>query len=740
MQYSTFSEIPHNTEIDNSPKICQNTQVLESNLNPQQLEAVKHFEGPILVLAGAGSGKTRVLTRRIAYLIVKQQIHPDEILAVTFTNKAAKEMQHRLAQMLGENMRHAWVSTFHSAGVRFLRRHANILGYTNDFVIYDDQDSKNVIKGVMKELDINEKYYPAYDFAKSIDRAKNNNITPEEFLSSEFTAGAKDEVQEMQHKIYERYQQTLRKSNAMDFGDLLMNMVQILQKHPEVRKFYQRKLRFVLVDEFQDTNVIQYLFIKLITEEHKNLLVVGDDDQSIYAFRGATINNILEFEKDYKDTKVIKLEQNYRSTGNILKASHAVIEKNRGRKDKKLWTESEDGNPIITFCDWDEEGEANYVASEILKNISKGYKAGDIAIFYRTNAQSRALEEALISFGIKYKIFGGLRFYDRKEIKDILAYIRLIVNEFDSQAFLRVINTPTRGIGAQTIKNMVILSNQKDISLITAARETAVKNKHVAKFLEIYDALRAGMKEKVLSKTIADIIDTTGYLDALKASKDPTTLSRIENLAELKAISHSMDNFSEDNLEVLKHFIDRTTLSSSADLPEEERGEVSDSSQYVSLMTLHIAKGLEFPIVFLTGLEEGLIPHHRSIIEGDIEEERRLCYVGMTRAMKLLYITRAQRRGLFNSGENFGGFSSYRRVSRFAADIPEECMDANSSNFFANNSYLEFDDSEENEDLEVNEESGEAYLENAFSSFKKFNQKKKIKGKGFKITSADDLE
>ena len=667
-----------------------------SNLNPPQLEAVKHFEGPILVLAGAGSGKTRILTRRIAHLVLKHKVRPDEILAVTFTNKAAREMQKRVAGLLGDRIKHAWISTFHSIGLRFLRRHANILDYSNDFAVYDEQDSKNVIKNVLKNLAIDEKSYPAFEFVRAIDRAKNNNILPEQFFDSEPSIDFLDDMQEMQGKVYAEYQLALKQSNAMDFGDLIMNMVQILLKHPEVRKIYQNKLRFVLVDEFQDTNLIQYMFIRLITESHKNLLVVGDDDQSIYAFRGATINNILNFERDFANSKVVKLEQNYRSSANILKAAHAVIEKNRSRKDKRLWTKSASGSPICVFCDWDEESEANFVAAEIIKQIDSGISANEIAIFYRTNAQSRALEEALINFAIPYRIYGGLRFYDRKEIKDILAYLRILLNEHDSQAFLRIINTPARGIGLQTVRNILSVAKEKQISSIEATREIAIKHKHAAKFLQFYDKLRSSLKTVALSELLHNTIESSEYGPVLRSSKDPTALSRLENLSELKALAQNMDNYSQDNMEVLRHFLDRTALSSSADLPNEE-GDVSDASELVSLMTLHLAKGLEFPVVFLTGLEEGLIPHHRSVIEGDIEEERRLCYVGITRAMKVLYLTRAKRRGLFNAGENFGGFGSYRRVSRFAYDIPEECIEDISGNFFGRDTYLEFDDEQENQ-------------------------------------------
>lgn len=716
----------------------QTSSILE-NLNPPQLEAVKHFNGPILVLAGAGSGKTRVLTRRIAYLINEHKINPSRILAVTFTNKAAKEMQERVHALLGENSRSAWISTFHSAGVRFLRRHANLLDYSNHFAIYDDQDSKNLLKGILKEFKIDERNYPLYNFMHSIDRAKNCNVTPAEFINSEVYSS---QHLELHAKVYERYQRALKEANAMDFGDLIMNMVQILQNNREVLEYYQNELKFVLVDEFQDTNMIQYLFIRLISEKYKNLLVVGDDDQSIYAFRGATINNILEFERDFPQTKTIKLEQNYRSTGNILMAAQSVIEKNLSRKEKSLWTEGPMGSALTAFCDWDEESEANYVAAEILKNLDIGVSAGDIAIFYRTNAQSRALEEALLNFGIKYRIYGGLRFYDRREIKDILAYLRILLNPFDLQAFLRIINTPTRGIGAQTIRSIVTLMNERGCSAIEAAQSIAERNKHVAGFIRIYNELKTAAPLTALSEFLRQVIELTQYGPSLRASKDPTALSRLENLAELQALGRSMENFSDSNIDILRHFLDRACLSSSAEPPEEETEKDGKPPEFISLMTLHLAKGLEFPIVFLTGMEEGLIPHHRSIIEGDIEEERRLCYVGMTRAMRQLYLTRCRKRGLFNAGENLGGFSPRRRVSRFAFDIPEECVSGDTSGFFGDSSFLETDDesgdwSRESGDYTEDEIAPE--YQTTFSGYRKF-RKKGEKNRPPKIFSADELK
>jgi len=466
----------------------------------------------------------------------------------------------------------------------------------------------------------------------------------------------------------------------MDFGDLLFNVVVLFQKHPDILALYQNALHFVLVDEFQDTNKVQYTFLEAITRTRRNLLVVGDEDQSIYAFRGATIRNILEFERDFKDSKVVKLEQNYRSTGNILAVAQSVIENNTARKGKKLWTAGDKGELISGFVGDDEMDEAQFVAFEISKLQKKGMNLEEVAIFYRTNAQSRAIEEALMNLRIPYRIFGGLKFYERKEIKDIVGYLRLIVNEADTQAFLRIVNTPPRGIGAQTIQTITNLARDRGLTLFAAAEIVAEKSKGVAQFVEIIRLLRSESTRSSLGELIKMVLEKTEYWERLKLLKDPSTESRLENLRELEAIGIAESGKGETPAESLRLFLDRISLTSGGDLPEEAAreaaGEAHAKIPMVSLMTLHLAKGLEFPYVFFTGLEEGLLPHYRSIdVPSEVEEERRLCYVGVTRAMQKLYITRATQRGMFSAGEGFGLGGLYRKPSRFLKEMPEELIE-----------------------------------------------------------------
>jgi DNA helicase-2/ATP-dependent DNA helicase PcrA len=668
-QKDLFSNEAHSTVPDNGSGYSPD---LLEGLNPPQQEAVLHVDGPILVLAGAGSGKTRVLTHRVANLVLNHSVWPDRILAVTFTNKAAGEMRHRLQSLLGARAERIWISTFHSAGLRILRRNASHLGYTNQFVVYDDQDTKGVIKQVVKELSINEERYPVDSFSRAIDRYKNNFILP-----AEAAKNAHSVESDLQAQVYDRYQKYLLQANAMDFGDLLVNAVRVLKEIPEVLQYYRHGLHYLLVDEFQDTNKVQYMFIRLLTEPRKNLFVVGDDDQSIYGFRGATISNILEFEKDYPGTKVIKLEQNYRSTSTILDAAHAVIEKNKARKAKKLWTSGDSGEQIRTFIGYDENMEAEFIAAEIKRLISHGIRFSQIALLYRTNAQTRALEEALVRAKVPYKIFGGLKFFDRKEIKDILAYLRLLVNPADNQAFHRIVNTPPRGIGAQAVQAIIDEAQRLSVPLLQAAIEIGATNKSVKKFLELMADLTNDLQTQPLGELIQAIVQKSEYGPKLAAMKDPTALSRIENLQELESLGRTMERTSETKEGVVKEFLDRISLTSSADLPANESGasEPVEKPETVSLMTLHLAKGLEFPVVFLCGLEEGLLPHYRSLDDPPgLEEERRLCYVGITRAMKVLYLTRSYYRGMFASGGGGGG--GPRTVSRFAKDLAPTSMTA----------------------------------------------------------------
>ena len=648
------------------------------NLNPQQLEAVQHFEGPILVLAGAGSGKTRVLTRRVANLVLEQGVDPQHILAVTFTNKATDEMRERLHSILGPMAGRLWVATFHSAALRILRRHAPRLTFTHDFVVYDEQDARSLLKSILKELSIDEKRFPVSLFSRAIDQAKNALKRPEELAGQ-----AKDYEGNLIADVYSRYQQELAKANAMDFGDLLMHVVLLFRQAPDILALYQHELHFVLVDEFQDTNTVQYEFIRQITAVRKNLLVVGDDDQSIYAFRGATIRNILDFERDFPRTKVVKLEQNYRSTGTILEVAHAVISNNKGRKSKKLWTAGARGTPIATWVGDDEAAEAHFVAGEIQRLHRSGTKLNDVAIFYRTNAQSRALEEALLERRIPYRIFGGLKFYERKEVKDVVAYLRLLVNDADNQSFLRVVNTPPRGIGAQSVQLIVNLAREQNLSLLGAAALFGERNRSVAAFVTLMTELKGLAARLPLGELIRAVLDRSEYWSRLSALKDPTTESRLENLRELESIGASVEVKDLTPPEVLRRFLDRVSLTSSSDLPEGEQTNPEEKPDLVSMMTLHLAKGLEYPYVFLTGLEEGLLPHYRSIEDPTaVEEERRLCYVGITRAMQQLYLSRALQRGMFSSGEGFGLSGRFRKVSRFIAEMPEGCFENRSTDDF----------------------------------------------------------
>lgn len=655
-----------------------------NDLNPPQIEAVLHNTGPILVLAGAGSGKTRVLTRRIAHLVSECGVSPRAILAVTFTNKATEEMRHRLGTLLGDKAEQLWIGTFHSMALRMLRRFASRIGYTSDFIVYDDDDSKGVIKSVLKERQIDEKRFPVSFFSREIDRAKNSFVTDAQY--PEALAGSNRDG-EMIAQVYSAYQDRLKRSNAMDFGDLLVNALQVL-RDPQVRLHYERGLEYVLVDEFQDTNKVQYLLVRTLAAPQNNIFVVGDDDQSIYAFRGATIQNILNFERDYAGAKVVKLEQNYRSSGNVLEAAHGVISKNAGRKPKKLWTSAGRGAQIRCYGAADEEDEAKYVMRAIFTAHSDGRtKYSDIAVFYRTNAQSRAIEEELLRARIPYKIFGGLKFYERKEIKDILAYLRLIRNNADDQAFQRVVNVPARGIGAQTVSKLVESARAEGgMSLFTAARQqSAGRESALSGFVQLIEELKVKAEQLPLDELVGEIIDRTQYVIKLKESRDPTVESRVENIKELCAVAARSDEGSSSRADVLAAFLDRVALTTSAEIVDSRDVPVDG---YVSLMTLHLAKGLEFPVVFLTGLEEGLLPHFRSIDEGNVEEERRLCYVGITRAMRDLHITRATMRGVFSAS----GGSPYREPSRFFSDIPAECLERGGADFYASSGGGEDDD------------------------------------------------
>ncbi len=649
------------------------------DLNDKQKEAVLHIDGPILVLAGAGSGKTRVLTRRVANLVLNHKVFPSNILAVTFTNKATQEMKERLSGLLGSQTNSLWVSTFHSMSVRILRQHAHHLGYENSFTIYDSKDSQSLIKKIFKDLSINDKEYPV-DYVRSrISRAKNGFLFPEDILEKGLTfskGGMKQE--QVVSQIYQEYQKELKQLNAMDFDDLLLNTLRLFKKDKDVLSFYQNKFHYILVDEFQDTNTIQYDIIRLLSEVHKNIFVVGDDDQSIYAFRGAKPTNIALFEKDFKGTVVVKLEQNYRSTANILSASNGIISQNILRKDKKLWTAGKKGELITLYSALDENSEAQYVASKIRELVSSGkYKYKDIACFYRTNAQSRALEEALMSKKILYRIFGTLKFWDRKEIKDIIAYLRLVINENDDQAFLRVVNFPTRGIGAQTIANLMASAKNDGVSLYVSASK--IKNLKLDVFLDLIRDFKKKSQDVSLPNLLEFIYEKSTYKEYLEKTKDPTNESRIENIRELVSYAGTVARGESDNEKAISFFMDKVSLAGSDESYESKNAKDENLTDVVSLMTVHLAKGLEFPVVFFTGLEEGLVPHSKTFdLPEELEEERRLCYVGITRAMEKLYLTYAQKRTMYSKNRE----SFTRKESRFLRDIPNELIERDDEDFY----------------------------------------------------------
>jgi DNA helicase-2/ATP-dependent DNA helicase PcrA len=632
---------------------------LLKDLNPVQREAVTKTEGPLLIFAGAGSGKTRVLTYRIAYLIREKGISPERILAVTFTNKAAREMQERVGRLLGGMARRIWISTFHSACVRILRRNGDLLGFRRNFVIYDERDQEQAIKACMKELEIDQLAFHPRAILAEIDRSKNYGIFPEEFHPDPFNV-----LQKRVAVVYQAYQELLRRNNALDFGDLLMFTNRLFREFPEVLGHYRDRLLYVMVDEFQDTNFIQYRFIQDLVKENGNICVVGDDDQSIYRWRGAEITNILNFERDFPGTTVIKLEQNYRSTKRILEAAWQVVRRNRERKEKVLWTENEEGKPITYFTGKDEQEEASFIVREIQDHPERKYC--DFAAFYRTNAQSRAIEEELIKARVPYAVVAGLRFYERKEVKDVIAYLRVIANPSDEVSLKRIIQSPPRGIGPKTLERLEGLARERGISLYEAFGGAGGDiseglRTRAREFFELMESLRDAARSSGPRDLVLLVLARTGYLDWVGQESRQEGISRRENVEELVSVAarFEQDTAIEDN--TLAGFLDRVSLVSDVD-------DYDDKANRVTLMTLHSAKGLEFPAVFLVGMEDGLFPHHRRG-EGaeDLEEERRLCYVGMTRAKENLYLTNAERRRVFGS-------ERFNFPSRFIEEIPEELM------------------------------------------------------------------
>lgn len=638
-------------------------QSLLDGLNREQAQAVQHTEGPLLILAGAGSGKTKVLTVRIAYLL-SQGVNPYEILAITFTNKAAKEMKSRVESLVGDVANRIWLSTFHSFCAKFLRFELdNFLGYNSNFTIYDTSDSQAVIKAALKALNLDDKYYPVGAMIGAISDAKNKLL-----FASDFRKQAKDFYQQKVADVYEYYERELRKNNALDFDDLLLVAVKLLQTNATVLDKYSKRFRYVMIDEYQDTNHAQYLLASLLSSHWKNIAVVGDADQSIYAWRGADIQNILDFEKDYPNCTSIKLEQNYRSTKIILDAANAVIDNNEGRPEKNLWTDKTEGAKIQHFTAQSEHEEAAFIGDTIVKKHDiHGVPYGDMAILYRTNAQSRVLEEGLIKRALPYTMVGGTKFYDRKEIKDVLAYLRVLYNPFDDLSLLRIINVPKRSIGATTVSKLQDYARTNGTSLFMTLTQLhlvdSIKGKTKEKLEEfgiLIFTLVAEMDDKSVLDILEAILDRTGYLAQLEESTDPEDQARAENIGELLSVAKDFQDTNPTG--TVEDFLEQVALVNDVDSFEQEESKVT-------LMTLHAAKGLEFPIVFLCGLEEGLFPHSRTLMNPEeIEEERRLAYVGITRAEKELFISNATTRTVF-------GRTSAYLPSRFIDEIPSELID-----------------------------------------------------------------
>ncbi|MEV0205995.1 DNA helicase PcrA [Streptomyces sp. NPDC050788] len=672
---------------DGAPRPAIDPAALLDGLNDNQRAAVVHSGTPLLIVAGAGSGKTRVLTHRIAHLLAERSVHPGQILAITFTNKAAGEMKERVEQLVGPRANAMWVMTFHSACVRILRRESKKLGFTSSFSIYDAADSKRLMALVCRDLDLDPKRYPPKSFSAKISNLKNELIDEEDFA-----AQATDGFEKTLAQAYAMYQSRLREANALDFDDLIMTTVNLLRAFPDVAEHYRRRFRHVLVDEYQDTNHAQYALVRELvgTAQHDEdvppsehdlppaeLCVVGDADQSIYAFRGATIRNILQFEEDYPNATTILLEQNYRSTQTILTAANAVIERNESRRPKNLWTNAGAGARITGYVADTEHDEAQFVADEIDRLTDAGdAKAGDVAVFYRTNAQSRVFEEVFIRVGLPYKVVGGVRFYERKEVRDVLAYLRVLANPEDSVPLRRILNVPKRGIGERAEAMIDALAQREKISFPQALRRVdeaygmaARSANAVKKFNTLMEDLRTIVESGAGPATVLEaILERTGYLAELQASTDPQDETRIENLQELAAVALEFEQESGEGEESggLADFLERVALVADSDqIPDEEE----DGSGVITLMTLHTAKGLEFPVVFLTGMEDGVFPHMRALGQAkELEEERRLAYVGITRARERLYLTRSSLRSAW-------GQPSYNPPSRFLEEIPAQHVD-----------------------------------------------------------------
>jgi DNA helicase-2/ATP-dependent DNA helicase PcrA len=639
-----------------------NKMKLLEDLNAEQKKAVCHTEGPLLILAGAGSGKTRVIVYRLAYLLQEKGVQPWEILGITFTNKASEEMKNRVQELTGLGSE-LWISTFHALGVRILRRALQEIkesAFTPNFTIYDDQDQLSLIKEVIDELNLDSRYFKAPAIRAAISTAKNELLGPEEYAQL-----AQDFFSQRVAEVYHLYQKRLRANNAFDFDDLLFKTVEILKENPQILSFYQRKFRYIMIDEYQDTNYAQYSLAKLLADYYRNICVVGDDDQSIYRFRGADIRNILEFERDYPEAKTIKLEENYRSTARILDTAFQIVKKIPGRKDKRLWTRNDTGEKITVYAAADQYDEAGFVTRVIEEN---GPSGGPYAVLYRTNAQSRVFEDLFIQRNIPYSIYGGLRFYERQEIKDLLAYLRLLVNPDDNLSFRRIVNQPRRGIGRQTLNNLEAFAAERSLSLFAALSRiesegtifSPRQRKLLQEFQRIIANLQALREYLPLTELVKTVLKETGYWNYLEAEGTKEALNRLENLNEfLSLVADYLQRGGDDDLE---SFLQQTALMTDADTG-------SEGQSQVYLLTLHSAKGLEFPTVFMVGIEEGTFPHSRCFdSEEELAEERRLCYVGITRAERKLYFSYAHQRTLF-------GETTARLPSRFIQELPEEHLE-----------------------------------------------------------------
>ncbi|WP_067839094.1 DNA helicase PcrA [Amphibacillus sediminis] len=645
--------------------MSQHVRDLLSGLNERQQEAVRHTDGPLLIMAGAGSGKTRVLTHRIAYLLEEKNIAPRNILAITFTNKAAREMKERVRHLIGPTGDYMWVSTFHSMCVRILRRDIDRIGLSRSFTILDSGDQLTVVKNVLKELNIDSKKFDPRAMLSGISSAKNNLQT-----ADQFEAQAGNYYDKTVAQVYKHYQKTLIKNQSLDFDDLIMQTIKLFERVPDVLEYYQRRFQYIHVDEYQDTNHAQYYLVQRLAERYQNICVVGDSDQSIYRWRGADIENILSFEKDYADAHVVLLEQNYRSTKSILDAANAVIKHNTSRKPKKLWTNNQGGSKLYYYQATNEQYEGIYVAEKIEAYMrSSDYQYRDIAILYRTNAQSRAIEETFVKANIPYQMVGGTRFYDRKEIKDILAYLRLVSNPDDDLSFARVVNEPKRGIGKTSLDKLQQYALDHDISLYTATKEidfvglSTKATKSLAEFGQMVHDWHQQQEYLTVTEMVEEVLNRTGYQEKLISERTIEAQSRLENLDEFKTVTQHFEQENEDK--TLLAFL--TDLALIADIDRVDEDPFADNK--VTMMTLHAAKGLEFPVVFLVGMEENVFPHTRSLLDDDeMEEERRLAYVGITRAEKELHLTHAKLRSLY-------GRTNMNPVSRFIKEIPSHLLE-----------------------------------------------------------------